>query len=146
MCNLDFRVYYRYAKIVRLLCTCMCTCVCICVCMCVCARVCVCVCVCVSELCITCGGYWFNQLFHFLSLFVVSTGSPSCGGRVAVHVFDKNQPSLPIPVYSVLVSISVFLTLSTVFHSINSPDNSQLPHSLLWSHFCLIGPFSYISL
>ena len=32
---------------------------------------------------------------------------------------------------SVLVSVSVFMALSTVFHSINSPDNSLLSHSLL---------------
>ena len=42
-----------------------------------------------------------------------------------------NQPSLPIPFYSVLVSTSVFLTLSTVFHSINSPDNSPFSDSVL---------------
>ena len=33
--------------------------------------------------------------------------------------------------YSVLVSVSVFMALSTVFHSINSPDNSPLSHSVL---------------
>ena len=33
--------------------------------------------------------------------------------------------------YSVLVSISVFMALSTVFHSINSPDNSPFFHSVL---------------
>ena len=32
---------------------------------------------------------------------------------------------------SVFVSISVFMALSTVFHSINSPDNSPLSHSVL---------------
>ena len=37
---------------------------------------------------------------------------------------DINQPGLPTPFYSVLVSISVFMALSTVFHSIYSPDNS----------------------
>ena len=37
---------------------------------------------------------------------------------------DVNRPSLPTPFYSVLVSISVFAALSTVFHSINSPNNS----------------------
>ena len=42
-----------------------------------------------------------------------------------------NQPSLPTPFYSVLVSISVFMALSTVFHSINSPDNSPFSHSVL---------------
>ena len=61
----------------------------------------------------------------------VSVGSPSHGGDVLVYVFDINQPSLPTPFYSVLVSISVFITLSSVFHSINSPENSPLSQSLL---------------
>ena len=43
-------------------------------------------------------------------------GSPSRGGDVAVYV---------------LVSLSVFMALSTVFHLINSPDNSPLSHSVL---------------
>ena len=58
-------------------------------------------------------------------------GSPSRGGDVAFYVFDINQPSLPTPFYSVLVSISVFMALSTAFHSINSPDSSPLSHSVL---------------
>ena len=33
--------------------------------------------------------------------------------------------------YSVLVSVSVFMALSTVFHSIDSPDNSPFSHSVL---------------
>ena len=45
--------------------------------------------------------------------------------------FDINQPSLPTPFYSVLVSVSVFMAHSTVFHSINSPGNSLLSHFLL---------------
>ena len=89
----------------------------------------------------------------------VPAGSPSRGVGVAVYVFEINQPSLPTPflysllvsisvfmtlyvfeinqpslptpfLYSVLVSISVFMTLSTVFHSINSSDNSPLSHSV----------------
>ena len=43
-----------------------------------------------------------------------------------VYVFDINQPSLPNPFYSGLVSVFVFLALSAVFHSINSRDNSPL--------------------
>ena len=46
-------------------------------------------------------------------------------------VFDISQPSLPTPFSVVLVSVSVFMTLSTVFHSINSPDNSPLFLSVL---------------
>ena len=61
----------------------------------------------------------------------VPMGSPSRGRDVAVHVFDINQPSLPTSFYSVPVSISVFMALSTVFHSINSPDTSPLSHSVL---------------
>ena len=73
-------------------------------------------------------------------------GSPSRGGDVTVYALNINQPSLPSPFYSVLVSISVFMALSTVFHSINSPDNSPLSHSVLSVSFFLIGPFNYISL
>ena len=77
----------------------------------------------------------------------VPTGSPSCGGDAAVPVFDINQPNLPTPFHSVLASISVFMALSTVFHSIHSPDNSPFSHSVLPGHiFSLIDPFSYISL
>ena len=72
--------------------------------------------------------------------------SPLCGGDVAVYIFDINQPSLPTPFYSALVSVSVFMALSTVFHSINSPNNSPLSHSVLLVFFCLIGPFIYMSL
>ena len=61
----------------------------------------------------------------------VPAGSPSRGGDIVVYVFDINQPNLPTPFDSILVSISVFIVLSTVFHSINSPDTSPLPHSVL---------------
>ena len=61
----------------------------------------------------------------------VPAGSPSRGGDVAVDVSDINQPSVPTPFYSVLVSVSVSLALSIVFLSRNSPDNSALFHSVL---------------
>ena len=48
---------------------------------------------------------------------LVPVSSPSRGGNVTVYVSDINQPSLPTPFCSVLVSISVFMALSTVFHS-----------------------------
>ena len=60
-----------------------------------------------------------------------------------------NPTELAHSFYSVLVSVSVFMVLSTVFHSINSPDNSPLSHSVLpvlflpyWS----IRLYIYISL
>ena len=70
---------------------------------------------------------WIKQNYSFL----VPAGSPSRSGDVAVSVFDINQPRLPTAFYSVLVSISVFMTLSSVFHSTNSPDNSPLSYSVL---------------
>ena len=45
--------------------------------------------------------------------------------------YRLNQPSLPTPFYSVFMSGSVFMALSTVFHSINYPDNSPLSPSVL---------------
>ena len=76
----------------------------------------------------------------------VPAGSLSPGGTLW-FVFNKNQPSLPTSFYSVLVSISVFMTLSPVFHSINSPDNSPLSHSVLSVLFLPHWAFQlYISL
>ena len=73
--------------------------------------------------------------------------SPSGGGDVAVYVFDINQPSLPTPFYSVLFTVSVFVTLSTVFHSIYSPDNSPLSRYVLPVLFLPYWSFQlYISL
>ena len=76
----------------------------------------------------------------------VPAGSPSRGGNVAVYVCDINQPSLPTSFHSVLVSVSVFMALSTVFHSINSPDNSPLSHSVLPVLFLRYRPFNCMSL
>ena len=88
----------------------------------------------------------FSALLTHTS-FRVPTGSPSRGGDVVVYVFDINQPSLPTPFNSVLVSLSVFLALSTVFRPINSPDNSPLSHSVLLVLFLLYWSFElYISL
>ena len=47
------------------------------------------------------------------------------------YVKDIKQPSLPSPFWSILEYISVFMALSTVFHSINSPHNSPFSHSVL---------------
>ena len=64
---------------------------------------------------------------------------------------EINQPSLPTPFYSVLVSISVCRALSTAFHSINSPDSSSFPGSssgfisafLVLSTICLFMKVSF---
>ena len=73
----------------------------------------------------------FGLFFLTLPHIAVPAGSPLRGGAVVVYVKDKYQPSLPTPFHSVLVSLSVFMALSTVFHSINSPDNSLVSHSVL---------------
>ena len=65
------------------------------------------------------------------SSILVPAGSPSRGEDVAVHVFDINQPSVPTPLYSVLVPVCSFMALSTGFNSINSPDNSAFSYSVL---------------
>ena len=61
-------------------------------------------------------------------------GSPRAHLHVAETLrftSDINQPSLPTPFCSLLVSMSVFIALSTVFHSINSPNNSPFSDSVL---------------
>ena len=72
-------------------------------------------------------------------------GSPSRGGDVKVYVKDLNQPSLPTPFYFFLVSISVFMAFSTVFHSTNSLDDCFIT-LFFWYYLCLFGPFDYLSL
>ena len=67
------------------------------------------------------------EVFPRILWCLVPTGSPSRGGDVAIYVFDINQPSLPTPFYYVLV----FMALSTVFYSINSPENSPLSRFVL---------------
>ena len=69
-----------------------------------------------------------HEPFFSCSSLVVTAGSPSRGRDAAVYVSDIKQPSLPIPFYSALVSVSVFMSLSTVFHSINSPEKYPLSH------------------
>ena len=60
--------------------------------------------------------FFFVRLL-LLAFFKISVpmGSPSRGGDVAVYVFDINQPSLPTPFYSVLVSISVLWSFRLYF-------------------------------
>ena len=119
--------------------------------------------------------FFFTSHLHFLAYLIVSkrwlngpddslfdlptyhsqcsAGRPS--PRAHLHAVGMlrfmsdiiNQPSLPTHFDSVLVSISVFMALSTVFHSINSPDSSPFFDSVLPVLFlCLIGPFNCISL
>ena len=62
----------------------------------------------------------------------VPTGSPSHGGDVVVFCQRHKPTQLAHSFfYSVYVSVSVFMALSTLFHSINSPDSSPFSHSVL---------------
>ena len=70
---------------------------------------------------------------------IVPAGSPSHGGDVVVYVLYINQLSLPTPFYSVLVS--VFMAHSTVFQSMNFPDDFRLSHSVLSVLFLPHWPF-----
>ena len=76
----------------------------------------------------------------------IPAGAPPRDGDIAIYVFDIKQLSLSHPFYSLLVSVSVFMALSTVFHSMNSPDNYLFYHSVPPIYFCLFGPFNYRSL
>ena len=78
------------------------------------------------------AGYWIHRCF--------SGVSPSAKylrahfhvmGMLRFTFFYMNHPSLSTPFCSVLVSVSVFMALSIVFHSKDSPDNSPLSHSVL---------------
>ena len=97
-----------------------------------------------------------ESTYHFVTVYPKWTsprGHLHVVGMIRFFIFFKffflgtlrfmsvtNQPSLPTPFYSVLVSISVFVALSTVFHSINSLDNSPFSH--FRSYFCSIGPLT----
>ena len=78
-----------------------------------------------------------DHILHYCpahnSLKYVPAGSPSSGGDVAVYVSGRNQLSLPTPYHSALVSISVLVALSTVVHSINSPNNGLISALLVLS-------------
>ena len=86
------------------------------------------------------------RFFPTLILFSCPRGSHLRGGDVTVYVIDINQPSLLTP-YSVLVSISVFMALSTVLHSIILPDNSPFSLTVFPVFFLPYWSFQqYISL
>ena len=70
----------------------------------------------------------------------VPAGSPSSGGDVTVYIFCLCQRHKPTELahsfffffwIPFLCLFSVFMVLSTVFLSINSPDNSPYSHSVL---------------
>ena len=60
----------------------------------------------------------------------VPTGSPPRGGDVTVHVYDIDQPSLPL-LFILFLCLFLSMALSTVFYSMKFPDNSPFFHSVL---------------
>ena len=76
---------------------------------------------CISIDMVVCG--WSEKcLWSSKHMGFTGTGSPRAHlhvvGMLRLNVFDINQPSLPTPFYSVLECVSVFMDLSSVFHSI----------------------------
>ena len=100
-----------------------------------------------TVLCYECTVLWRNtNTFCWTKCIASHSMSPRgftfmCGGDITVYVLDINQPSLPIPCYSVLVSVSVLTALSTVFHNTHSSDNASLSHSVLSVLFQPYRPF-----
>ena len=73
----------------------------------------------------------------FLSLFHLLKGHRGlifswwgCYGLCFKHK-PTDLAHFPSYLYSILVSVSVFMAHSTVFHSLNSPENSLSSHSVL---------------
>ena len=72
------------------------------------------------------------ELFSlYMSVYFVSTDSPSRGGDVAVYVWHKPTELAHSFLCCFCVCFFVFVALSTVFHSINFPENSPFSHSVL---------------
>ena len=67
----------------------------------------------ISPLRPSCRGQWWSK----------------CSDLWYQHVWRK-PTELATPFYSVLVSVSVYMALSIVFHSLKYPDNSPLSHSV----------------
>ena len=88
----------------------------------------------------------------YICSYVTFPASSFSRGGMLRFMSDRIHPSLPTPFYSAVVSISVFMVLSTVFHSIHSHDNSPFSDSVLlflslpcWSSLlslyeCLLQP------
>ena len=62
-------------------------------------------------------------MYKWYQYFAPIEATSECVSVVGMLRFLKNQLSWPTPFYSVLVSVSVFMALSTAFHSLNSPGN-----------------------
>ena len=64
----------------------------------------------------------FLGLFRINFVLGVPTGSPSCGGDFRICVSQQTNWAYPLLFILLLASVSAFMALSAVFHSINSPS------------------------
>ena len=83
--------------------------------------------------------YFLYSVTQSVLPVIVPVGSPSRGGDVAAYVFNISQPACPL-------LFILFMALSTVFHLINSPNNSWLSHSVLLVLFLPYWSFQHLSL
>ena len=74
--------------------------------------------------------FFFFCFFFFFFFFCPRRLTFSWWGCYCLSLRHKPR-ELANSFYFVLVSVSIFMDLSTVFHSINSPYNSPLSHSVL---------------
>ena len=113
-----------------LLCFYLCLFVSLCLCVCVSVRVCLCVSIFVLLSALLC----FHESTYVCVSDCVCPGLCAlfpCPGGLTFSWFRHKLTELAhSSFYSVLVSVSVFVALSPVFHSIHSPDNYPLSHSV----------------
>ena len=88
---------------------------------------------------------FFTSCYHPCICFSPPLLSPRAhlqlhGVEVLRFMSDINQSSLTTPFYSVLVSISTFMSLSTIFHS----TTLRFLTLFFRSYLRLLGPFGYI--
>ena len=82
----------------------------------------------------------FLSACHFLLLPSLCCPVPSPPD----HLLVVGMLELANSFYSVLVSVSIFMVLSTVFHSIKCSRQLSAFSVFFRSYSCLIGPFNYI--
>ena len=90
-----------------------------------------------------------TTFFHIISYGVSCPRGLNFAWWGCYGLCQRHQPTkLAHSVYSVLVSLSVYVALSTVFHSMNSPDSDRhsvfsLCSSCFISYFCLFMKVSF---
>ena len=102
--------------------------------------------VCDSGICCCVHCYTCDVCRSVLTLFFCPRGLTFTWSGCYGFCARRKPTELAHSFYPLLVSVSVLIALSAVFHYINSPDNSPFSHSVLLILLCLTGPFNCISL